>query len=110
MNVLNAYTDAATKKKTITNDSAVAGVRQDHLIRSSISADLDARVTLETTRSKQGEPGARFVLRAFPANALRPNEGLSLDDTFSTNVAQSGKNYRITGVHIVGARRRRARR
>ncbi|HVJ88742.1 MAG TPA: hypothetical protein VM580_02995 [Labilithrix sp.] len=100
VNVLNAYTDAGTKKKSITNESAVAGVRHDYLIRSSIAADLDTRVTLETTRSKQGEPGARFVLRAFPANALRPNEGLSLDDTFSTNIAQSGKNYRITGVFI----------
>lgn len=100
VNVLNAYTDAGTKRKAITNASAVEGVRQDHLVRSSVASDLESRVTLETARSKQGQPAARFVLRAFPANALKPNKGLSLDDTFSTNLAQSGKDHRITRVHI----------
>ncbi len=100
VNVLNAYSEAATKKKSITNSSSVEGVRADYLIRSSITSDLDNRVTLETTRAKQGEQGARFTLRAFPANAIRPNKGLSIDDTFSTTIAQSGKTFRTTMVHI----------
>jgi hypothetical protein len=100
VNVVNAFTDAATKRKVIPNTDAVTGVREDHLIRSSVSSDLDARVSLETRRAKQGEPGARIVLRGFPAAAFRPSMGVSLGEDWSSNVFQNGKTYRVLHTRI----------
>lgn len=96
--VLNAYTDASTKKKEGTNDDAATGIRSDFLIRSSIAADLDNRSTLEGNRAKQRESGAKFTLQIFPASPFVPNVGLKLGDDFSTNLYAYGKTYRVMHV------------
>lgn len=100
--VLNAYSDAGTKKKDVTNADAVTGVRTDYLIRSAIAADLDTRATLETDRLKQHEPEARAELRLFPAVPFVPGMMLKLDAEWSANVFQNGKTYRIFGVRLAG--------
>ncbi len=98
--VLNAYTDAATKKKDIQNADGVTGVRTDYLIRSAIAADLDTRATLETARAKQHEPEAHVELRLFPAKPFVPGMKLSLDGQWSSNVYQHGKTYRIVNARL----------
>lgn len=98
--VLNAYSEAATKTQDVTNADAVQGVKEHHLVRSQVGSVLTDRVTLETTRSKQGEPGVRLALARFPADALRPNAAISLGEGFSTALAQNGKTYRTTFVDI----------
>jgi hypothetical protein len=100
VSVLNAYTDAATKKKDITNDQGVTGVRTDFLIRSSIASDLDDRATLETARAKQHEPEARVCLKSYPAAPFRPSMKIELGDDWSANVYQYGKTYRIASTRI----------
>lgn len=100
--VLNAYSDAPTKKKDITNTDGVTGVRIDYLIRSAVAADLDTRVTLETARAKQHEPEARVQLAYFPAQPFVPGMILKLASGWSTNVLQNGKSYRIVSVRLAG--------
>ncbi|MFT3765635.1 MAG: hypothetical protein QM820_08985 [Minicystis sp.] len=100
--VLNAYSDAGTKKKDITNADGVTGVRTDYLIRSAIAADLDTRATLETDRAKQHEPEARVTLKLFPAVPFVPGMLLKLDSEWSTKVFQYGKTYRIVTVRLAG--------
>ncbi len=100
VNVLNAFTDAATKRKAITNQDSIDGVRQDHLIRSPVSASFDDRVTLETARGKQAGAGARIAFRAFPASPIRPSMGVKLADAFSSELYPSGKTYRTTLARI----------
>lgn len=100
VSVLNAYTDAGTKTTDITNADAVQGVREHHLVRSPVGSVTSDRVTRETARAKQGEPGVRIALARFPAEALRPNAALSLGEGFSDAIAQNGKTYRMTGITI----------
>lgn len=99
-NVLNAFTDAATKKKALTNDKSVSGVRTDHLIRSSIENDLTARATLETGRSKQQQPEAVVFFKSFPTTPLFWPHQAKFDTAFGTNVYQSAKTYRIRHTRI----------
>lgn len=94
-NVLNAYTDAATKKKSLANAQSVSGVRTDHLIRSAIENDLQTRSTLETGRSKQREPEAVVFFKSFPViPVIWPNQ-VKVDEAFGKNIYQSGKTYRV---------------
>ncbi|WP_437308005.1 hypothetical protein [Sorangium sp. So ce388] len=98
--VLNASTEAATKKKDIANEKGAQGVRTDHLIRSSIASHLDDRVTLETARAKQREPEAVVSLRVFPTTPLLPSMKVTLDDGFGKNVYQHKKTYRVVSTRI----------
>jgi hypothetical protein len=98
--VLNAFSDAATKKKDLTNPESAPGVRIDYMIRSSIAADLDTRATLETARAKQHEPGARVELSRFPALPFVPGMILELAPEWSANLYQHGKKYRVVSVRI----------
>jgi hypothetical protein len=100
--VLNAYSDAATKKKDIANPKSATGVRIDYLIRSQVAADLDTRVTLETERAKQHEPEARVDLSRFPAAPFVPNMIVELGPEWSPNLYQHGKKYRIVSARIAG--------
>ncbi len=100
VNVLNAFTDAATKRKAITNSDSVEGVRQDHLIRSPVTSNFDDRVTLETARAKQAGTGARVSFRAFPASPVRPSMGVKLGEGFSEELLPSGKTYRTVRSRI----------
>jgi hypothetical protein len=98
--VLNAYSEAATKKKDLPNADGVTGVRVDHLIRSPIAADLDTRATLETARAKQREIEATVDLRQFPAQPFVPGMIVELGPEWSTNLYQHGKKYRIVSVRL----------
>lgn len=100
--VLNAYTDAGTKRKEIANPVGAGGVRTDHLIRSSIAGDLDARATLETARAEQHEPEARAELGLFPPTPFVPGMQIELDEVWSPSVYQHGKTYRIVSARISG--------
>lgn len=98
--VLNAYSDAAVKKKDLTNPESVTGVRVEYLIRSSIAADLDTRVTLETARAKQHEPEARVILSRFPALPFVPGMIVEFASEWGENLYQHGKKYRIVSARI----------
>jgi hypothetical protein len=98
--VLNSYSEAATKKKDLTNAVSVTGVRTDYLIRSPIAADLDTRATLETARAKQHEPEARVDLSRFPAATFVPGMLVELGPGWSTTLFQNGKKYRIVSARI----------
>jgi hypothetical protein len=93
--VLNSYTDAALSKKDIPNPNGVTGVRTDFMIRSPIASDLTDRVSLETTRACQPNPEVNIELASFPATPLLPSMALTLDSTWSNNVYQFGKTYRV---------------
>ena len=98
--VLNAFSDAATKKKDLTNPVSATGVRTDYMIRSSIAADLDTRATLETARAQQHEPEARVELGRFPALPFVPGMIVELGPEWSPNLYQNGKKYRIVSARI----------
>lgn len=100
--VLNAYSDAATARTDIANDQGITGVQTHYLIRSPISGDMDARVTLETARAKRHAPEARGELKIFPATPPVPGLLVKLDDTWSANLYQHGKTYRVVSVRLAG--------
>lgn len=98
--VLNASTEAPTNRKEIANKRATRGVRTDHLIRTPVAAQLDARVALETARAEPAEPEARAALRAFPATPLLPSMQVQLGGGWSTGVYQHGRTYRVLSARI----------
>jgi hypothetical protein len=100
VSVLNAYTDAAQKKKEGTNAKAVEGVRSDFLIRTPISADLDARSTLEASRANQRLAGARLSMVQFPTTPITPNAPVTFGDDFSSNLFVSGKSFRVRSIDL----------
>ncbi|WP_437760835.1 hypothetical protein [Sorangium sp. So ce1389] len=100
VSVLNASTEAATKTKTISNEQGAQGVRTDHLIRSSIAARLDDRVTLETARAKQREPEAVVCFREFPTKPLLPSMKVEIEGAFGANVYQHDRTYRVVSTRI----------
>jgi hypothetical protein len=100
-NVLNAFTDAATKKKAIANEQSATGVRTDHLIRSAIENDTQTRATLETGRSKQRQPEAVAFFKSFPTTPVFWPQEAKFDTAYGTNVYQSGKTYRVVRTRIV---------
>jgi len=106
VSVLNSYTDASEAKKTLDNELAAEGVQAAFLMRSAIAADLDARATLEGTRSSQPLPGARLELCRLPASLPVINKGLAFSDEFSANLFTHGKSFRVIAVdwsgHAVG--------
>jgi len=98
--VLNSYTDASVKKKDLTNDDGVNGVRTDHLMRSSVASDADTRATLEGKRMTQREPEAVVYHKIFPTTPLVPPMKASFDAAFGSNIYQSGKTYRVQRTRI----------
>ncbi len=99
--VLNAYTEAATKKKTLTNDNAVTGVRTDHLIRTPIENDTTTRGTLETGRNTQRTSEAIVFFKSFPTTPLVWPAQAKFDDEFGKKIYPSGKKYRTCRSRIV---------
>ena len=76
VNVLNSYSEGAKISPAEWTDDKVpaGGVRQDYLIRTPISAELDARVAQEKARMKARGPELRLGFLRFPQNALRPGD------------------------------------
>jgi hypothetical protein len=104
--VLNASTEAATKKKDIPNKQAVKGVRTDHLIRTPIAGFLDDRAKLETARAQPRQPEAAVSLRVFPTTPLLPSIKVELGGGFGKNIYQYKKTYRVVSTRIVAEAQR----
>jgi hypothetical protein len=99
--VLNAWSEAATATKSVTNSDSVTGVRSDYLLRSAISADLDTRATLETGRAKQRQPEVRVTFSLFPTTPVLPSDKIGFGEEFASTIFQHGNTYRATSVHIL---------
>ncbi|WP_437774488.1 hypothetical protein [Sorangium sp. So ce1097] len=100
VSVLNAFTDAAVRKKSVANDDAAEGVRTDFLIRSPVEGHLDSREATENERARQRMPEARVALRTFPATPLLPSMRVALGEGFSDRLYQHGKTYRVVSARI----------
>lgn len=100
VSVLNASTEAATKRKEIENKRAATGVLTEYLIRTPVAKQLDARVELEKVRAEAAEPEARVALGGFPGTPILPSMGLKLGGGWSTNAYQHGKTYRVVSARI----------
>ena len=101
VSVLNGDANAATKKKEIPNLHAVAGVRRDYIIRSSVTSDLDTRAVLEAARARLRDPEARVTFKSYPAVPFVPSMQVTFGEGFSTNVYQNGKTYRVARTQVV---------
>ncbi len=71
VDVCNSYAEGA-KNKTVKNAKAAKGMRHDRLMRSSISADTDDRVKLETSRLNLPKYEALVRFGRVPMSALTP--------------------------------------
>lgn len=98
--VLNAYSDAATRKKTITNTDAVGGVRRDALLRSPIQSPTDRLVRVETARLDAAPPTIDVAFHRLPPAFALPNTNVVLGEEFSTALHASGKKYRVYEVEL----------
>jgi hypothetical protein len=103
MAVLNAVAEGAATTP-IANTRAVTGIRQDVLLRTSVTDEVDARVTLETARLKV--PGLEVELgwRRFPAAALAPGTRVKLPsaEAWSATGLAAGGTYRVRHLHVRG--------
>ncbi|MBK9265483.1 MAG: hypothetical protein IPM54_37565 [Polyangiaceae bacterium] len=98
--VLNAYSEAATRKKSITNSNAVTGVRRDALLRSPIQTEMDRRVRVETARLDAGPAGIDLTFHRLPPAFAPPNTNVSLGEEFSAALFPAGKTYRVYEVEL----------
>jgi hypothetical protein len=78
--ILNAAAESP-KNQAITNAQAVTGVRQDVLLRTDISDDVQARVSLETARLKVRGLEVELDWNRFPAVAFAPGALVKLPET-----------------------------
>lgn len=101
VSVLNAYSEAGTKRKDLPNSDGITGVRVDYVIRSAVSKDLELRSTLETTRAKQHDAELALAFRSFPVTPVLPSDALSFGAPWSANVYQHGKTFRVVQSTIV---------
>jgi hypothetical protein len=106
--VLNAYSEDA-QVKTIDNSHSAAEIRQDHLIRTSVAAQVDERESLERTRLRLRKPELRVDMRRFPSDALVPGQLVKLEDPQSRYggfglaipALLKDKNLRLTRLELV---------
>lgn len=103
VSVLNAVAEGAATTP-ISNSLAVTGIRQDVLLRTPVTDEVDARVTLETARLKV--PGLEVELgwRRFPAAALAPGTRVKLPsaETWAAAGLAAGATYRVRHLHVRG--------
>lgn len=71
VNVLNALAEGP-QTQNVTQEQAVTGIRQDVLLCTPISDEVQARVDLETARLKERGPEMELVWRSFPETAFTP--------------------------------------
>ncbi|MGK3992796.1 hypothetical protein [Sorangium sp. So ce1024] len=100
VSVLNSFTDAAVRKKSVPNEDAAEGVRTDFLLRSPVEGHLDSREATEKERARQRMPEARVALRTFPTTPLLPSMKVTLGEGFSDRLYQHGKTYRVVSARI----------
>lgn len=101
--VLNSFAESASSSE-IAQDQAVDGVRQDMLMRTPISSQVDDRVTLETARLVVPLHEVALALAYGPADALVPGALVELkgDQRWSSQSALVGTTWRVLGLRLQG--------
>jgi len=93
--VLNAYSEAATRNKTIANTDAVKGVRRDALLRTPLQPPTDRLARVETDRLAAAPPTVEVRFHRLPPAFSFPNASISLAEEFSSALHSFGKKYRV---------------
>ena len=101
--VLNA-TAESPGNHPVTHKQAVSGIRQDVLLCTPISDEVQARVDLETARLKVREQELELTWRSFPEKALTPGTLVKLPDeeAWSAAGAAKGTALRVRSMHLSG--------
>ncbi|MCP3101812.1 hypothetical protein LZ198_23325 [Myxococcus sp. K15C18031901] len=76
--VLNASA-VQPSTKPLTSKVAVAGVHQDHLVRTPILSQVEQRQTLEEARLRAPQRRVRLTFSHFPTVAVHPGAGIRLE-------------------------------
>ncbi|MFY2561598.1 hypothetical protein ACN469_28620 [Corallococcus terminator] len=103
VNVLNAVAEGPATRP-ITQQRAVTGIRQDVLVRTPITTEVDARVTLETARLKLRGMEVDLTWKRFPATALTPGMLVKLPTTqaWAASGLGAGQTFRVRSVALRG--------
>ncbi|WP_437720405.1 hypothetical protein [Sorangium sp. So ce861] len=98
--VLNAFADAAIRRKSVANDHALAGVELGALVRTATPARADRRAALEASRLAPGEPLVDIALRRCPPALSPPGSAIALGQEFSERLYPAGKKYRVIALDL----------
>ena len=101
VDVCNSYAESATTS-SITQDQVEDAIRHDLLMRSPISADADARVSVETTRLKVPAYEAEIEFGRMPIVALMPGTLLSIPaaNRWSADSSLLDKTWLVRELHL----------
>jgi hypothetical protein len=101
--VLNA-TAVSPQTRPITQKQAVAGIRQDVLLCTPISNEVQARVTRETARLKPRDSELELIWRSFPEKAVVPGALVKLpaNDAWSAAGVAKDEVFRVRSLHLYG--------
>jgi hypothetical protein len=101
--VLNA-TAESPQTQAVTQKHAVSGIRQDVLLCTPISDEVQARVDLETKRLKARGPEMELVWGSFPEKAVAPGALVKLppDEAWGAAGAAADKVLRIRSLFLSG--------
>ncbi len=101
--VLNAVAEGPSTRP-VTQAQAVTGIRQDVLLRTPITNEVDARVTLETARLKVRGMEVALGWRRFPAAAIGPGSLVKLPSAEAWAAAgiPAGGTFRVRHLHVRG--------
>jgi hypothetical protein len=101
--VLNAVAESP-QTELVTQKQAVTGIRQDVLLCTPITDEVQARVTLETTRLKPRGAEVELVWASFPEKALAPGTLVKLPDDDAWAAAGVAKKavLRVRSMHLSG--------
>lgn len=69
--ILNSYTESPATQP-VNNELVAAPLSQDFLVRTSLSGQVDARVTLETARLLMPSPEVHLLCERYPARMILP--------------------------------------
>ena len=95
-NVLNAYSESPTIT-AISNEQMATPIRRDYIARYPISADMQARVDLETARFKQGKHEVWVEYQKFQLEVTPPNQIVNFlgSSAWNTSLFNQDKTYRV---------------
>ena len=101
--VLNAIAEGP-QTESVTQKQAVTGIRQDVLLCTPITDEVQARVTLETARLKARGPEMDLVWRSFPEKAFTPGALVKLPEDAGWGAAGVAKDavLRVRTLHLSG--------
>ncbi len=104
--VLNSFTESVARE-VIEDERAATGIFRDHLIRTPLAQEVDARVALETDRATAPEPGVTLELERYPTVAITPGSlvRLSSKGGFSEDLIPSSQDLRVWRLEVDGRAR-----